>query len=235
MESMETENLRAPIILTTDPESVPTKISRATWIGLFIALFGMLVIRQTVAFFIPGTTFTSAILKEVLIWVSAVTLIVIIRRGERLPLRSIGLGTARWWKSILWGLAIAVVSAVAVGLLAYLTGYGNGPGSSAFEKLPLWLITAIVLRAGIVEELFYRGYAIERLRLVGLGRFWSVAIPLIIFSLGHWTGGVANILIAFAAALILTGFYLWHRDLIANMIGHGLVDFAANVVPKLFS
>ena len=232
---METENPVAPFALTPDQPSVPGKVSRATWVGLFISLFAMLVIRQGVAFFIPGITFASAVLKEALIWVSAVTLIVIIRRGEHLPLRSIGLGTARWWKSILWGLLIAIVSAVAVGLLAYLTGYGHGPGSGAFEKLPLWLITAIVFRAGVVEELFYRGYAIERLRLIGLGRFWSVAIPLAIFSLGHWTGGVANILIAFVAALILTGFYLWRRDLVANMIGHGLVDFVANVLPKLFS
>src|SRR5207253_2949597 len=107
--------------------------------------------------------------------------------------------------------------------------------SDLFEKLPLWLITLIVFRAGIVEELFYRGYAIERLRLIGLGWFWSVAIPLVIFSLGHWSGGAANILIAFAAGLILTGFYLWRRDLVANMIGHGLVDFIANVLPALFS
>ena len=119
--------------------------------------------------------------------------------------------------------------------LAHVTGYGHGPGSAAFEKLPLWLITAIVFRAGVVEELFYRGYAIERLQMIGLGRFWSVAIPLVIFSLGHWSGGAANILIAFAAGLILTGFYLWRRDLAANMIGHGLVDFVANVLPKLFS
>jgi membrane protease YdiL (CAAX protease family) len=235
MKSMETENPAAPFALTPDQPPVPAKVSRATWAGLFISLFAMLVIRQFVGFFIPGTTFGSAVLKEALIWASAITLIVIIRRGEHLPLGSIGLGTARWWKSILWGLVIAIVSAVVVGLLAYLTGYGNGPGSAAFEKLPLWLITAIVFRAGLVEELFYRGYAIERLQLIGLGRFWSVAIPLVIFSLGHWTGGAANILIAFAAALILTGFYLWRRDLAANMIGHGLVDFVANVVPKLFS
>jgi membrane protease YdiL (CAAX protease family) len=92
---------------------------------------------------------------------------VIIRRGEHLPLRSIGLGTARWWKSIFWGFVIAIVSAVIIGALAYVTGYGNGPGSAAFEKLPLWLITTIVFRAGVVEELFYRGYAIERLRTIG--------------------------------------------------------------------
>ena len=232
---MGTNNLAAQFAFAPNQPSLPVKVSRATWIGLAISLFAMVAIRQAFVFFVPETTFASALLKEALIWLNAVVLIVIIRRGERLPLRSIGLGTARWWKSILWGFVIAIVSAVFVGALAYVTSYGHGPGSAAFEKLPLWLITAIVLRAGVVEELFYRGYAIERLRLIGLGRFWAVAIPLVIFSLGHWSGGAANILIAFAAGLILTGFYLWRRDLVANMIGHGLVDFVANVVPELFS
>lgn len=189
---METENLRAPFALTPNQPSVPTKISRATWAGLFISLFAMVVIRQVFVFFVPEITLASAVLKEALIWLCAVALLVIIRRGERLPMRSIGLGTARWWKSILWGFVIAIVSATAVGMLAYLTGYGHGPGSAAFEKLPLWLITLIVLRAGVVEELFYHGYAIERLPMIGLGRFWSVTIPLVIFSLGHRSGGAAR-------------------------------------------
>ena len=235
MEPMETENLGTPFDLTADQPSVPAKVSRATWAGLIVSLFAMLVIRQVFAFFVPEPTFWSAILKEAFNWVSAIALLVIIRRGEHLPMRSIGLGTARWWKSILWGLIIAIVLAMVAGALAHVTSYGHGPGSAWFDKLPLWLITAIVLRAGVVEELFYRGYAIERLRLIGLGRFWSVVIPLVVFAFGHWTGGAANILIAFAAGLILTGFYLWRRDLVANMIGHGLIDFVANVVPKLFS
>src|SRR5436190_7165776 len=213
----------------------PAKISSATWIGLVLSLFAMVVIRQAFVLFVPEITLAAAIVKETLIWISAVALLVIVGRGEHLSFRSIGLGTSRWWKSIAWGLVIAIVSASVVGSLAYLTGYGHGPGSAAFEKLPLWLITLIVFRAGVVEELFYRGYAIERLRMIGLGPLWSVAIPLIIFSLGHWSGGTANILIAFAAGIILTGFYLWRRDLVANMIGHGLVDFVANVVPRLFS
>jgi membrane protease YdiL (CAAX protease family) len=232
---MQTDNIGASFALTPEQPSVPRRVSRATWAGLAISLFAMVAIRQAVVLFAPDITFDLAVLKEALIWLSAVTLLVIIRRGEHLSLRSIGLGAARWWKSILWGFIIAVVSMVAVGALAYVTGYGHGPGSAAFERLPLWLITLIVFRAGFVEELFYRGYAIERLRLIGLGRFWSVAIPLVIFSFGHWSGGAANILIAFAAGVILTGFYLWRRDLVANMIGHGLVDFVANVLPALFS
>jgi hypothetical protein len=53
-------------------------------------------------------------------------------------MRSIGLGTTRWWKSIVWGFMLAIVSAVVVGGLAYLLGERSG--SAAFEKLPLWLI-----------------------------------------------------------------------------------------------
>jgi membrane protease YdiL (CAAX protease family) len=153
---METDNVGAPFGLTTNQSSVSKKVSRATWAGLVISLFAMVAIRQVFVFFVPETTFASALLKEPLIWVSALALIVIIRRGEHLPMSSIGLGTARWWKSILWGFIIAMVSAVVIGALAHLTGYGDGPGSAAFEKLPLWLITAIVFRAGVVEELFYR-------------------------------------------------------------------------------
>ena len=232
---METDNIGAQSFLLTDGSAVAKRISRATWVGLFLSLLVMLLVRQAVSYFWPTLTFTAAIWKETLLWVSAITLLFIIRRGERLPLTSIGLGTSCWWKSILWGLVIAVASAAAGGVLAALTGYGHGPGSAAFEKLPLWLITLIVLRAGVVEELFYRGYAIERLQAVGLKPAWAAGIPLVIFALGHWTGGAANILIALVLGAILSAFYLWRRDLVANMIGHGTVDFVANVLPNLFS
>ena len=232
---METDNIGAQSFLLTDGSAVAKRISRATWVGLFLSLLVMLLVRQAVSYFWPTLTFTAAIWKETLLWVSAITLLFIIRRGERLPLTSIGLGTSRWWKSILWGLVIAVASAAAGGVMAALTGYGHGPGSAAFEKLPLWLITLIVLRAGVVEELFYRGYAIERLQAVGLKPAWAAGIPLVIFALGHWTGGAANILIALVLGAILSAFYLWRRDLVANMIGHGTVDFVANVLPNLFS
>src|SRR5215813_1902405 len=124
---MQTDNVGASFALTPEQPSLPTKGSPATWAGLAIALFAMLAIRQAFVFFVPETTFASALLKAALIWVSALALIVIIRRGEHLSLRSIGIGTARWWKSSLWGFIIAVVSAVVVGGLAALTHYGHGP------------------------------------------------------------------------------------------------------------
>lgn len=213
----------------------PRGISNVTWIGLFLSIFGMLIARQAVSYFWPTLTFIAAIWKESLIWLCAIAVLLIVRRGERLPLTSIGIGTAPLRKSILWGLLLAVICFGVAIVIVSLTHYNGGKSGEALDKLPLWLITLIVIRAGVVEELFYRGFAIERLQALGLNRYWAAAIPLVIFSVGHWTGGWANIVIAFALGAILSGYYLWRRDLVANMIGHFLVDFVANVVPKLFS
>jgi hypothetical protein len=141
----------------TDKPATNAKLPTATWLGLFLSLFGVVIIRQAFRFFTPNMPVTAVAWKETLIWVIAAALLVLIRRGERLPLRSIGLGTSPWWKSILWGIVIALVCTAFAVVLVKLTGYGHGPGSAAFDKLPLGLVTMIVLRAGIVEELFYRG------------------------------------------------------------------------------
>ncbi len=214
----------------TEPH--PATHSRlATWVGLFLALFSMVIIRDIFRHFAPDAGPGLTVLKESLMFASAGTVLWILRFREGQPLRSIGLGTSPWWKSLLWGLFTgALCLAVAVGL-ALLTHYGQG--TSYLDKLPVSIVTLVVLRAGIVEELFYRGYAIERLQVVGLGRPAAIALPLIIFSISHWTGGWANILIAFVTGAVLTAFYLWRKDLVANMIGHFLVDFIANVHPRL--
>lgn len=211
------------------------RISPSTWVGLFIALFGLLIIRQIGSFIWPVRNFTGTVWKEAAIWVCALVLLVIVKRGERLPLTSIGLGTSKWQKSLLWGLALTLICGIVGGGLAALTHFNGGSSGSFMEGLPLWLVALIVVRAGVVEELFYRGYAIERLQALGLNRYLAAAIPLAIFAVAHWTGGWANIVIALALGGILSASYLWRRDLVANMIGHFLVDFVGNVLPRLFA
>jgi membrane protease YdiL (CAAX protease family) len=203
-----------------------------TWLGLFIALFGMLIVRQLVNHFWPTPTFASALIKEAGMWLVAVVLLVIIRVGERLPISSIGLGTARWGKSILWGFLLGIVCLLVGGALVALTGFTGGESGKAFDKLPTWLLSLIVLRAGVVEELCYRGYAIERLHALGVPRGLAAGVPLLIFGVGHWTGGWANIVIALVLGGILALFFIWRRDLVANMIGHWFVDFIGNVLPR---
>jgi membrane protease YdiL (CAAX protease family) len=218
-----------------DSGRTETKVTAATWAGLFIALFGILIVRWAVSLFYPTFSFTATLWKESLIWLFVIALLFIIRRGERLPLRSIGLGTASVKSSILWGGILLVLCSLVGSLVAGLTHFKGGETGEVLAKLPLWLVVLIVLRAGVVEELFYRGYAIERLQALGLNRYLAGAIPLLIFGFGHMTNGWANVVLALALGAVLTAVYLWRRDLVANMIAHFMIDLISVLLPRLLS
>ncbi len=211
----------------------PTSTAR-TWAAVLFCLFVMLPIREIVHRFAPGSTVAADELREGLMLGCAVGLLLFVHYVERLPFNSIGIGTSVWWKSALWGLVTAAVCLAAAGGIMTVTKFDGGPHAHDFEKLPLWLVVVIVFRAGFVEELFYRGYPIERLQSLGWPRWAAAIAPLVIFAAMHASGGPVNILVAFTLGGILTAFYLWRQDLVANIIGHFPVDFIANVVPRLF-
>jgi membrane protease YdiL (CAAX protease family) len=219
-------------------ESDVRRFSPFTCLGLTIALFGMIVVRHAVLYFSPTLTVSAAIWTESLMWVCIVAVCLIIRGGEKLPFSSIGLGTSPWSKSLGWGVVLTV-GIIVIGsipdLIAVLTHFQPNEFARQMTRLPVWLLTLTCLRAGVGEELFYRGYAIERLQALGLSRFWAAAIPVLIFSVGHWTSGWQNVVTAFWVGSMLAAFYQWRRDLLANMIAHFLVDFIGVVVPRLFS
>jgi membrane protease YdiL (CAAX protease family) len=211
-----------------------SKISAFTWLGLFISLFGFIAVRFTFRGFGVSNSITVNVCRELAVWILAGLLILLVRRGEKLPLTSIGLGTAPWRQSLRNGGILAGLCGVTAWIVILFTGYGHGAGSAEFNKIPIWFETLVVIRAGIVEELFFRGYAIERLKSIGCGRVLSAAVPLAIFAATHWTGGIPSVIIALAGGIVLTLFYLWRRDLVANMIGHGVSDFLGLVLPRFF-
>src|ERR1700674_637276 len=112
--------------MPNDTIGAPKRPASATWVGLFISLFGMLLIRQVFRLIslTPGASLVTA--REILIFASAAVLLLIVTCWEKLPLTSIGLGTSVWWKSVLWGLVTAVVCAGAALALIKVTGYCHG-------------------------------------------------------------------------------------------------------------
>jgi uncharacterized protein len=213
----------------------PAPASRVTAVGLTIALFSLIILRQIFHSVSPHAGVALTLIREACMFAAAGGLVWLIRRGEKLPLRSVGIGVSPLWKSLAWGVVIAFSCLVPAAVIAKFTGYGHGPAAHTFSGLPAWVICIVVIRAGVVEELFYRGYAIERLQSLGWGRIASWLVPLVLFAAAHWAGGMANMLIAFTLGAILTAFFQWRRDLVSNMFGHFLVDFLANVVPAMLS
>ena len=177
------------------------------------------------------------ILKELLIFGMVGFLIWIVLKKENRSLESIGLHGRKWKAAIGWGLVNVVVCfALAVGalFLAQQLGWAYGD-STAFDKLSLATIAFITLRAGIAEEVFMRGYLIERLTEMTKNVYIACLLSLVPFALFHAWQGYAGVLLSFVLGGYLTIIYVWRRDLKSNIITHFLVDFIPNVALPLLA
>ncbi|WP_296814789.1 CPBP family intramembrane glutamic endopeptidase [Brevundimonas sp.] len=161
-------------------------------------------------------------------WATALAVLLIMFVAERRGLGSIDL---RWpgMRSVFWGLLGSVVLIAlfaATQLLLQLLGLGVSEAATLdFGQIPPWLILAMALRAGVVEEILFRGYAVTRLESL-TGRTWVAALlSLAAFVVLHATSWSAGHLIFVAVAGgALTLLYVWKRNLSANIIAHTLVD-----------
>jgi len=209
-----------------------------TQAGLVIALLGLPAVVFAYRLLVEPTTNVGQLLaRELTIFALLAALLWIIRSKEQLTLASIGLHQGGIGKSLAWGLlaTLLLVAGVAsaMGLLQVL-GLSYGSGEARFVA-PAWMTLIVVLRAGIVEEVFYRGYAIERLQALTGSRAVATVVPLACFALFHYRQGIAGILIALILGAILTAFYYWKRNLLANIVAHFLIDFVPNIVLPLLS
>jgi hypothetical protein len=112
-------------IMTIPRPATPSRV--VTWVGLFLALFSMIIIRGVFRHFASDAGPELNVLREALMFSSAGIVLRLLRFREGQPLQSIGLGASPWWKSVLWGLLIGALCLGVAGGLALLTHYRQGP------------------------------------------------------------------------------------------------------------
>jgi len=203
-------------------------------VGLAVALFGLPAIVTAYNWQVTQPTDATIAIRETAILTLTAFLLWVVVKRERLPLSSIGLRFDRPGKSLGWGLALAtVIFASLVGILAAYSSLGIKYGEGA-RIAPSLLVTFLtVVRAGISEEVFYRGFALERLQSLSGSKWIAAAISLLLFAAFHYRQGLAGIFIALVVGAVITLFYMWKRDLLAAIIAHFLVDFTPNVLLPL--
>jgi uncharacterized protein len=207
-----------------------------TLVGLLLALIGPPTIALlTTRAFNTSSMVRANIVGQAAMWILAALVVAVILFWERLPLSTIGFARPRA-QSIILGVTTAmflsyVATPVGTWLVAYFSLQGLDAGLTRLRGLPLPQLLVGAITAGVVEELLYRGYAIERLSSL-LGRPWLGAlVALACFALAHlpfW--GTASALFTFVAGGVLTLLYLWRRDLAVNMLAHsvtGVVQLSA--------
>ncbi len=90
---------------------------------------------------------------------------------------------------------------------------------------PTWWLFISLIRAGVSEEVLFRGYPIERLQELTGSRVIAASLPLALFALAHvgpW--GWSHLLIAGFGGAMFTWLYFWRRCLWANILAHIIVD-----------
>src|SRR5262249_39553551 len=131
--------------------------------------------------------------------------------------------------SLIWGAFIAggfiyLYSPAMIWALHRL-GFGFEAGLSQLALLPSWHRVLIVIIGGTVEEVLYRGYAMNRLTAL-TGNIWLAGtISSIVFGLVHapmWGLGPAAATVVSGA--LLAALYGWRQDLWANVVGHIITD-----------
>ncbi len=179
-------------------------------------------------------------INEIYFWTMGIGVVIVVFFWEHHSLRSIGfcrLSMKEGLLSLLLGILLFMLVPTLGTFIERTFGITTSTMGvvAALAKYPIWLRALLAARAGFIEEILYRGYPIERLNRL-TGRVWLGAlIGLIIHTaihipplgLGHTMG------VVFPISAILTGLYVWKRNLTLNITVHFLIDFLALVLLPL--
>jgi len=195
------------------------------------ALIGLLVFLS-IPFLLQVMPLTY-MLEELIFWLLLLVMILWIYFVEKRTIASIG------WKKMTIKLTFV---AIGLGLVLFVI---FGISNVAIQAIGLELnqeiaemissksipvLILLALRAAVVEEVLFRGYAFERINELTKSKWVAGLVPLIIFMLLHLSWGIGHLLFVFIAGGLLTLMYVSKRNLALNIVVHFTVDVIAIVV-----
>jgi membrane protease YdiL (CAAX protease family) len=212
-----------------------------TSVGLCLALLGPAALALLCGIFFVAERGLGAALSAQLVFVFiCACVLIIVQRGEHQTLSSVGLLPFRL-QSIAWGGAFAgFLVWIYSPLLAQAMAFAKIPwfteGLAKLAAYPVWFLVLAILIGGAAEEFLYRGYAVERLAAL-TGSYWIAGLVSVLASgLAHvpmwgWWAALTTVV----SGALGTAFYLWRRDLLANIVAHVTTDFIGIVLPLLLA
>ena len=169
--------------------------------------------------------------NELIYWVLVAATLAYVVGVERMPLRSIGFRKPTV-RDALAALAVAAATIAGLAVMYFVVFPAlHISEDQQIDKLmsaPAWWLAISVVRAGVSEEVLFRGYPVERLQELSGNRFIAFIVPLVPFTLAHvgpW--GWSHVLVAAFGGAMLAGLYMWRRNLWVSILAHCLIDGVA--------
>ncbi len=201
--------------------------------GLFLSLVAPTVITLLIRpyYLSPALEANEQVLVgNGLVWLTVLLVLLIVRFGERLPLKSIGWEkiSRKWvWAAIGIGIGLMLLS----GLIQIIAGaFIQQPESGTLESvttnLHWWVLLYSVISTSFTEEILFRGFILERLISLTRNPWLSAVISMTAFvfaHLGQWNI-VHVIIVVIPFGAIMTALYLWKRNLPFVIIIHTLIN-----------
>lgn len=179
--------------------------------------------------------------SEVFWWALVLLVLLYVRLADGKPLSWIGFRRPRGWDIGLGLLgAVAVTAGMAAIYALVLPALHLKPtGASTMAGLattPLLYRFLIVTRAAVAEEILFRGYGITQIKSLTGSSLIGAAVTLAAFTYAHLPGWGLTYLIPVAyAGAVLTGLYLWRRNIWCVMIAHWLTDAGGLILMPLLA
>jgi len=123
---------------------------------------------------------------------------------------------------VLFGVIMTVIQAIGLPL--------NQEVGQLIASQPFPFLCLIALRAAVVEEVLYRGYAFERLQEITKSKWVAALVPVLLFMLAHLSWGVGHLIFVFFAGGLFMLLYVAKKNLSLLMIAHFTTDVLALLV-----
>lgn len=219
--------------------NVKNRIRYTVPVVLCLSIVVPLLLIPRLVSFVSQTAYYMAI-NEICFWAMGLGVVLVVLFWERQSLRSIGfrcLTKKEALLSLLLGILLFMLVPALGIFMKRVVGIATNimPIVTALAKYPIWLRVLLAARPAFVEEILYRGYLIERVNRL-TGRIWPGAvISLAIFTFLHLSsGGLAQTVgVVLPIGVVLTGLYVWKRNLTLNITVHFLIDFLVLVLLPL--
>lgn len=181
----------------------------------------------------------SVLVSETIWWAIAILLIayVVLFEGKQLTSLGIQKPSTSTFTTAAVGFGLALCGVAAFGIITWITGLETDSTQGRLNQTasaPVWWLIMVFLRAGVIEELFFRGFVISRSIELGVPPIFSVIGATALFVLPHaffWPG--PSLIMISLIGLAMGIIFVWKRDLFACMLAHVGVNVGGVVAALL--